>query len=78
MSTASIFGALALFPALLGPLPAGERGASLILELCHGGTIAISLGEKGGTPQGFTPCCAKGCRSEDKSQKFGRRLDPRQ
>lgn len=57
----SLFAALALLPAMVGPLPAAAQ--SLTVALCNGGSLTIPAG--GSAPLGGSqgPCCAKGCHS---------------
>lgn len=56
--------ALALVPAMVGPLPAAAAG--LVVPLCGGGAVSVPTGpsEPPGPVQG--PCCAKGCHTSRK------------
>jgi hypothetical protein len=74
-STLSLFGALALLPAMIGPLQA--EGRTLAAPLCGGGAMAIPLvaGNSGskappGPLQG--PCCAKGCHAGARRKRLDR------
>lgn len=60
----SVYAAMALLPIMLGPLPQ-DRGGSLLVELCGGGTLAIDLGKGGdnGNDKLPQPCHAKGCHA---------------
>lgn len=65
----ALFGALALVPAMVGPLEA----RSLILPLCGGAALAIPMPARdapAGPPQG--PCCAKGCHCDSKRKRLDR------
>lgn len=58
----ALLGALALLPAMIGPLRAEAR--MLLAPLCGGGVVSIPTGQTDappGPPQG--PCCAKGCHA---------------
>lgn len=76
--TLALFGALALLPAMIGPLRAEAR--MLVAPICAGigggggsGTTAIPLPARDappGPPQG--PCCAKGCHSDGKRKRLDR------
>ena len=68
-----LFSAIALIPAMTGPLPELVRDGKLIVALCNGGTIALPL-EGRDAPRGTVPCCAKGCRAGEKRKRF----DPEQ
>jgi hypothetical protein len=76
MSGVSIPALMALLPAMVGPLPMEQGSAALVLALCGGGEVTISLDGEGETVplQATTPCCAKGCRSREKRKL----LDPLQ
>jgi hypothetical protein len=63
--------ALALFPAMIGPLEAEARG--IAAPLCGGGVLTIPTGSTDappGPPQG--PCCAKGCHSSSSRKRLDR------
>lgn len=64
----TLFGLLALGPAISGPAPA--RAEVLVLPLCGGGTASVPLAPSSapGVPQG--PCCAKGCHSSSSRKRF--------
>jgi len=67
----ALFGALALLPAMVGPLEA--QGRSLALPLCGGAALAIPMpagDAPPGPPQG--PCCAKGCHCDSKRKRLDR------
>lgn len=73
-ATLALFGALALLPAMLGPLEAEAR--TLTAPLCGGGgggAMAIPIPARDAPPgpaQG--PCCAKGCHSDSKRKRLDR------
>lgn len=75
MSGISITALLALLPAMVGPLPAGDGQNALLLALCGGGEITIQLDRNAPVLPGTanTPCCAKGCR-QDKMRRSKRRI----
>jgi hypothetical protein len=67
----AVFGALALLPAMLGPLEAEAR--TLGLPLCGGGAMQVRLPAPDappGPPQG--PCCAKGCQADSRRKRLDR------
>lgn len=68
MTGATLPALMALIPAMIGPLPLEQGSRALLLAVCGGGSIEITLqGEEGTMPMpATTPCCAKGCRSSDK------------
>lgn len=68
MIEASLPALLALIPAMLGPLPLEQGSRALVLAICGGGVVEISLDKEGGTMPmpATTPCCAKGCRSSSR------------
>lgn len=53
------FGVAALFPIMVGPLPAQQE--SLTLKLCNGGVLSIPLGNE--DDQAPAPCETKGCHA---------------
>ena len=71
MSLAPFPALVALLPAMIGPLPLERGSDALLLALCGGGHVAISLNEGDGPAPlpATTPCCAKGCRTGDKAGK---------
>jgi len=67
-----------LLPAMFGPGPAAmARDGTLVLALCGGGTVAVSMAG-GSSPAPAAPpptaCCAKGCHNPERR----RLVDPRQ
>ncbi|HUD29950.1 MAG TPA: hypothetical protein VMQ93_13840 [Novosphingobium sp.] len=68
----ALFGALALLPAMVGPLEAEAR--TLAAPLCgDAGTMMVPIPVRDappGPPQG--PCCAKGCHSDSKRKRLDR------
>lgn len=68
MSGITITTMLALLPAMIGPLSAGEGDNALLLALCGGGQITIQIDRHMPALPGTanTPCCAKGCRNGGK------------
>ncbi|EJL24693.1 hypothetical protein [Novosphingobium sp. AP12] len=64
----ALFGALALMPAMVGPLEAEAR--TLLAPLCGGSAMMLQIPQREappGPPQG--PCCAKGCHSDNKRKR---------
>jgi len=70
VKAAALFGALALLPAMTGPLAAAEQ--RLEVALCNGGSISIPLGGQPAPEEGSKPCCAKGCHSSSCRKRFDR------
>jgi hypothetical protein len=64
----ALFGALALVPAMVGPLQAEAR--ELVAMTCDGGAVSVPVPAPLGPPQG--PCCAKGCHSDSKRKRLDR------
>ena len=74
--TALALALAALFPVLVGPLPA--EATAITAKLCNGGSITIPV--EGGTPANDPDCHPKGChagtcRHKDKSSKLISRKD---
>lgn len=69
MTPAALFSALALLPALAGPLPVVVHDGTITVPLCSGGSVTIPLRD-GNFPRGDTPCCTKGCRGGEKRKRF--------
>jgi hypothetical protein len=76
--------AIAAF-ALAGMLPAMTDGAlphsndGIVLALCSGGSIAVHSNSPAGPRPANAPCCAKGCRDNDRRRKAGSgEFDPAQ
>lgn len=70
-----ILAAAALVPAMVGPQPAPQGGAGVIvLALCNGGSITVPVDQ---TPpaSGTQPCCAKGCHSAERKRKQADKAD---
>jgi hypothetical protein len=65
----ALFSAMALLPAMTGPLPDLARDGGIIVSLCSGGTVSIPLSGHD-IPRGDTPCCTKGCRTDEKRKRF--------
>ena len=65
MIDASLPALLALIPAMIGPLPLEQGSRALVLAICGGGGMEITVPMDGGTAPmpATTPCCAKGCRT---------------
>lgn len=66
-----LLGALALVPAMIGPLEAEAR--SLVAPLCGGGAVSIPMAPSDAPPgpvQG--PCCAKGCHNSSSRKRLDR------
>lgn len=67
----ALFAALALVPAMVGPLEAQAR--TLAVPLCGGAAMSVPVPLRDappGPPQG--PCCAKGCHSDNKRKRVDR------
>ncbi len=66
MSFSPAFAVSALFPVLIGPLPA--ENTVLVAQLCGGGTITIPLEKKGKDTSDCHPkaCHAGNCRERSK------------
>lgn len=64
----ALFGALALVPAMVGPLQVEAR--SVVAMTCGGGAVSVPVPPPPGPPQG--PCCAKGCHSDSKRKRLDR------
>ncbi|WP_232492818.1 hypothetical protein [Novosphingobium kaempferiae] len=67
----ALFGALALVPAMVGPLRAEAR--ELSVALCGGAAMTLPVPTRDappGPPQG--PCCAKGCHADSKRKRLDR------
>lgn len=69
-----VLSAVALVPAMTGPLRAADARA-LVLPLCNGGTVTIPIGGEhdGSGGQPTTPCCAKACHSGDRRKPLDRK-----
>ena len=69
-----LFSTLALLPAMTGPLPVATDANGLVLPLCGGGVVAVTIPPDAppvpGTGQ--TPCCAKGCQTGQKRKRIDR------
>lgn len=63
MRGAALFAALAMLPALCGPVLA--RAATFELASCGGGTLTVPLRDDP-LPPATEPCCAKGCHASRK------------
>ena len=74
MNGMTITSLLALFPAMVGPLPIEEGSRALVLALCGGGNIEIALESDDGTlpAPATTPCCAKGCHTGERKRLVDR------
>jgi hypothetical protein len=68
MRAVALFAAIALIPALCGPV--GARAESIEVALCQGGTLTIPLRDDPAPPTA-DPCCAKGCHSQRKRAGAG-------
>ena len=70
-----VLAAAALLPAMVGPLPAPQGSAGLIvLALCNGGTITMPADKAPAAP-GTQPCCAKGCHTAERKRKQADKAD---
>jgi hypothetical protein len=67
----ALFAAIALLPAMTGPL-AGTEPASLQVALCAGGAVSIPFEDSPAPRDGIAPCCAKGCHSSSSRKRFDR------
>jgi hypothetical protein len=71
-----LFAAAALIPAITSPAegtPQGPLAGALVVALCGGGAIALSLGDQSAPPATPSCCCAKGCRTGKKRGRADRR-----
>ena len=67
------FAMIAMLPAIANaPVPHANEAGQILLALCQGGQLAIDTGKGAPLPQGVSPCCAKGCRSEKRRGKLDR------
>ena len=71
MTTAALFAAVALLPAMTGPL-GGAQQASLQVLLCGGGAMSLPLEGSPAPGEGTAPCCAKGCHSSSSRKRLDR------
>jgi hypothetical protein len=71
MTVAAFFAAVALLPAMTGPLGTAER-TSLQVLLCGGGAMSIPLNGPTAPQDGTAPCCAKGCHSPSCRKRLDR------
>lgn len=72
MSVAALFAAIAMLPAITGPI-GGSETRSLAVPLCGGGMTSVPLDRVPAPLNGSTPCCAKGCHSSSSRKRFDRR-----
>lgn len=66
----ALFGALALLPAMIGPLEAEAR--VLAAPLCNGGTVSLPTAPEGPPSPSQGPCCAKGCHAGSSRKRLDR------
>lgn len=66
----ALFGALALIPAAIGPVPAAAR--TLVVPLCGGGSVTLPAAPAGGPADPPAPCCAKGCHGGSQRKRIDR------
>ena len=71
MTAATLLAAIALLPAMTGPLGGAEQ-RSLDVSLCAGGTVSLPLEESPAPRDGTAPCCAKGCHSSSSRKRLDR------
>jgi hypothetical protein len=71
MTVAALFAAVALLPAISGPVASGER-SSLQVLLCGGGAMSLPIGGSPPPQDGTAPCCAKGCHSPSCRKRLDR------
>lgn len=64
--THGLLALVGFIPAMVGPLPGGER--VLVAQLCGGGTITIPVG--GDEPQEDPMCHKAGCHAQTCRRKF--------
>ena len=65
------FAALALLPAMVGPIVPQAQAGALSLALCGGGTLSIPLNSPA-PANGSSPCCAKGCHNGSSRKRLDR------
>jgi hypothetical protein len=68
---ALIFAAIAVVPAMTGPVAAQSRPQAMI-ALCGGGLMPVPFGQPPARGEGNSPCCAKGCHSGQCRKKIAR------
>jgi hypothetical protein len=68
---AALFAAIAVIPAMTGPV-AAETGRVMMIALCGGGAMAVPMDQAPAPGQGNSPCCAKGCHSGPTRKKASR------
>lgn len=67
----AVLAAIALIPAMFDGALAAESGPGhIVLVLCSGGTLSVRTGSPREAPRGAAPCCAKGCRNEERKRRF--------
>ncbi|MBN9507473.1 MAG: hypothetical protein J0I69_15800 [Altererythrobacter sp.] len=59
---ALVFAAIAVVPAMIGPLAAQARPQAMI-ALCGGGLMPVPFDQLPARGEGNNACCAKGCHS---------------
>jgi hypothetical protein len=69
MTASGLFAALALLPAMTGPIGGAEQ-ASLQVLLCGGGAMSTPLEGSPAPRDGTAPCCAKGCHSSSSRRRL--------
>lgn len=72
MSATALFAAIALLPAIAGPVGGAEQ-RSVAAPLCGGGMTSNPLDRVPAPLDGSAPCCAKGCHSSSSRKRFDRR-----
>ena len=68
---ATLLAAVALVPAMTGPI-AAMRGREAMVLLCGGGMVSIPLDRAPAPSDGNAPCCSKGCHSGQSRKRAGR------
>lgn len=71
MTAATMLAALALLPAMTGPLARTEEHR-LRVSLCAGGGVSVPFQGVPAPLDGTAPCCAKGCRGSAPRKRFDR------
>jgi hypothetical protein len=69
--TSVLFAALALIPAMIGPVQSSSI-RTITVALCEGGTMAIPVGGSPSGPESKGACCEKGCHSSSSRKRLDR------
>ncbi|BBC72355.1 conserved hypothetical protein [Altererythrobacter sp. B11] len=67
----SLFAAIALLPAMVGPVASEHGAGALSLSLCRGGVVSLPLQDGPPATPASQPCCAKGCHGSSRRKRAG-------